>query len=65
MLKINGIEAKILKKKFKFANYKINNIFSGYNGYIEIEFTFLNKKGYLDFYIDTFDNKDINNYKNN
>ena len=58
MLKINNKDCEVLEETIKFTKSKINNK-EGYSILLSVDFN----GGYLSFYIDFFDKKDLKKLK--
>lgn len=63
MLHINNKEYKLLSNEIKYVNCTISKI-KGYSLLVEITFIKNEIKGYLNFYVDFFDNKNFKNIEN-
>ena len=63
MLKINNQEYKVLSSKMKYIHATYNNK-KGYSLLISIDIEFNDAKGYISFYIDSFNNNDFKNIEN-
>ena len=63
MLKINNKEYKVLSSKMKYI-HATNNNKKCYSLLISIDFEFNDAKGYISFYIDSFNNNDFKNIEN-
>ena len=63
MLLINNKEYKVLSSEIKYVNATYNKI-KGYSILISIDIELNNIKGYINFYVDFFSNKDFKNIEN-
>lgn len=63
MLKINNIEYNVLSSEIKFVNATYNTK-KGYSILVCLDIMSNNTKGYISFYVDFFDIKDIKNIEN-
>ena len=63
MLLINNKEYKVLSSEIKYVNATYNKI-KGYSILISIDIELNNIKGYINFYVDFFANKDFKNIEN-
>lgn len=63
MLKINDIEYKVLSSEIKFVDATYNTK-KGYSILVALDILLNNTKGYISFYVDFFDIKDIKNIEN-
>ncbi len=63
MLKINNQEYKVLSSKMKYIHATYNNK-KGYSLLISIDIEFNDAKGYIAFYIDSFNNNYFKNIEN-
>lgn len=63
MLLINNKEYKVLSSEIKYINATYNKI-KGYSILISLDIELNNIKGYINFYVDFFSDKDFKNIEN-